>query len=280
MPVARWTVAPVGLALTILTAVLPVSDLQAQSCTAKLTNAKFVPMLRGDASDDARTITTYVSKDHPSNYPHLSKVYQHPVSQSVLLEKSGNYGCFYAPIFMSMSPKLVTAYGSGANMSTSSYPSKAVTTAAMPTAETQVELRAIWGDAVRKVYWKLKPAPPAPYAYLRSIGLPQGNPTVGSIVNFELQLIRKADPGGTRIYWKMSPPEAFQGVSGDVAYSSTGSLNTMTVPAGADIKRFKLEVLSRPSTGTAFLQTWVGNSNVSSRPEYLEKAFTIVVPVR
>lgn len=266
--------------LMVLVALVPARDLEAQRCVSKLINAKFVSPVRGDASTDARSVTTYVTSEDPANFPHLSKVYRHPVSESVFLDRSGGYGCFYAPIFMSLNPKLVTVYGSGQDVSKNSYPTKTITTAAVPTAETRVELRAIWGDVVKKVYWTLKPAPPAPHAYVKSITLPQGNPTVGSIANFEIKLIRKADAGGTTIYWRMSPAEAFKGVSGDVPYSSTGILNRTTVPAGEDIKRFKLEVLSRPSTGTAYIQTWVGNSNVSTRPEYAEQAFTIVVPVQ
>lgn len=277
---ARVPLAPAAAALAALLTSVGVLEGRAQNCTSTLTNAKFVPILRGDVSTDARTITTYVSSDDPSNYPHLAKVYKHPVTQSVLLDRSGGYGCFYAPIFISMNPKLVTAYGSGSDASKDSYPSKSAVTAAVPTAETQVELRAVWGTVTKKVYWKLKPAPPAPFAYAKSIALPQGNPTVGSIANFELHLIRRADAGGTRVYWRMAPAEAFRAVAGDVSYSATGDLNQMVVPQGQDIMRFKLEVLSRPSTGTAFVQTWIGNPNVSTRPEYLEKAFTIVVPTR
>jgi hypothetical protein len=274
---ARIPLGATLVALTVLLAWVPLLELRAQSCTTTLTNAKFVPILRGDASTDARTITTYVTAGDPASYPHLSKVFKHPVPQSVLLERTGPYGCFYAPIFISMNPKLVTVSGSG-----TSQPSSATVTAyttAVPTAETQVELRAIWGTVTKKVYWKLKPAPPAPYSYAKSISLPQGNPTVGSIANFELRLIRPADPGGTRVYWRMAPAEAFKAVSGDVSYSATGVLNQMVIPQGEDIKRFKLEVLSRPATGTAYVQTWVGNQNVSARPEYLEQAFTVIVPV-
>ncbi len=148
--------------------------------------------------------------------------------------------------------------------------------------------------------------------FITRISMPQqgGSVTLGSIANFEIQLNKPAPASlfkpitnirpvlnrrpidmlqlrgftqGTIIYWRIAPPEAVEGVSGDVPYDRNVVLNQMVVPTGETIKRFKLKVVAMPAgggarQGTAILQTWIGNTNVNTAPEYFEFPFTIVDP--
>lgn len=148
--------------------------------------------------------------------------------------------------------------------------------------------------------------------FITRISMPQqgGSVTLGSIANFEIQLNKPAPASpikrlttirpvigrpsfdftqlgtftqGTIIYWRVAPPESVEGVSGDVPYSRNVVLNQMVVPTGETIKRFKLKIVAMPAgggarQGTAILQTWIGNTNVNTAPEYFEFPFTIVNP--
>lgn len=101
----------------------------------------------------------------------------------------------------------------------------------------------------------------------------------------QLRNLRRIAAGGTTIFWRLASPEIASAVPGDVSYSSTALLNQMTVPGGEQIKRFNLKIEKMPTggsnrTASVVLQTWIGNTNKFTAPEYFEFRFTVIDPNR
>jgi len=99
-----------------------------------------------------------------------------------------------------------------------------------------------------------------------------------------IQDIARRIQGGTVIHWRLASPEIASAVPGDVSYNPGAVLNQMTVPAGEQIKRFNLKIERMPSsagrTASVVLQTWIGNTNKFTAPEYFEFRFNVTDPNR
>jgi len=101
----------------------------------------------------------------------------------------------------------------------------------------------------------------------------------------QLRDLARLTQGGTVIHWRLASPEIASAVPGDVSYNSGAVLNQMTVPGGEQIKRFNLKIERMPTgasnrNASVVLQTWIGNTNKFTAPEYFEFRFTVIDPNR
>lgn len=113
-------------------------------------------------------------------------------------------------------------------------------------------------------------------------GIPQIRPNIDPN---QLRNFSRLVQGGTTIHWRLASPEIASAVPGDVSYSPGAVLNQMTVPGGEQIKRFNLKIERMPTgannrNASVVLQTWIGNTNKFTAPEYFEFRFTVIDPNR
>ncbi len=115
-----------------------------------------------------------------------------------------------------------------------------------------------------------------------SSSIPQIRPNIDPS---RLRDLSRISQGGTTIFWRLASPEIASAVPGDVSYSSGAVLNQMVVPGGEQLKRFNLKIERMPTgannrNASVVLQTWIGNTNKFTAPEYFEFRFTVIDPNR
>lgn len=122
-------------------------------------------------------------------------------------------------------------------------------------------------------------APPPSPPYVQRIDVV--NAVVGKDAEFTLTLNKPVPRNVAFMFvtWKVVPESSFSPVSTSPLASSRLMTNRVSIGSGESVARFKMHVTQLPAgainVGTAYVQTWIGDTTRNVAPYFFQKDFTI-----